>query len=194
MIFEGVVVTLGLDETPHVTPLGCRREGEFTLLAPFRPSTTLENLTRSKVATMNFLDDVRVFAGALTGRREFALVPSCEFPVPRLQAALTVDCLRVARTVEDALRPTFFMTTERSECVAPFRGFNRAQAAVVEAAILYSRVHMLSREKIEHELALHAIAVTKTAGERELEAWEWLMEGFAAQGVGGSAALVGVSS
>ena len=194
MIFEGVVVTLGADGTPHVTPLGCRREGGYTLLAPFRPSRTLENLAQSRVATMNYLDDVRVFAGALTGHRGFALVACGEFPVPRLDSALTVDCLRVERVVEDALRPTFFMATERSECVAPFRGFNRAQAAVVEAAILYSRVHMLSREKIEQELSLHAIAVTKTAGERELEAWEWLMAGFAEQGIRGTAMPARVSS
>ena len=32
---------------------------------------------------------------------------------------------------------------------APFQGFNRAQAAVIEAAILASRLHMLPREKIE---------------------------------------------
>ena len=35
---------------------------------------------------------------------------------------------------------------------APFKGFNRAQAAVIEAAILASRLHMLPREKIEREL------------------------------------------
>ena len=36
--------------------------------------------------------------------------------------------------------------------IAPFRGFNRAQAAVVEAAILVSRLHMLPPDKIEREI------------------------------------------
>jgi hypothetical protein len=59
---------------------------------------------------------------------------------------------------------------------APFRGFNRAQAAVVEAAILVSRLHMLPWGKIETEIAYLKIAVDKTAGPREREAWTWLME------------------
>jgi hypothetical protein len=59
---------------------------------------------------------------------------------------------------------------------APFRGFNRAQAAVVEAAILVSRLHMLPADKIDREIEYLKIAIDKTAGPREREAWEWLME------------------
>ncbi len=59
---------------------------------------------------------------------------------------------------------------------APFKGFNRAQAAVIEAAILASRLHMLPREKIERELGYLQIAVEKTAGPREHEAWRLLVE------------------
>jgi hypothetical protein len=59
---------------------------------------------------------------------------------------------------------------------APFRGFNRAQAAVVEAAILVSRLHLLERDRIERELSYLQVAVDKTAGSRERDAWMWLME------------------
>ena len=59
---------------------------------------------------------------------------------------------------------------------APFKGFNRAQAAVIEAAILVSRLHMLPRDKVEREIAYLEIAVSKTASAAEEEAWEWLME------------------
>ncbi|HEY0267977.1 MAG TPA: DUF447 domain-containing protein, partial [Methyloradius sp.] len=58
----------------------------------------------------------------------------------------------------------------------PFQGFNRAQAAVIELSVLVSRLHMLSIEKIESEMAYLQIAIDKTAGPRELEAWEWLAE------------------
>jgi hypothetical protein len=66
-------------------------------------------------------------------------------------------------------------------------GFNRAQAAVVEAAILVSRLEMLPREKIKQEIAYLQIAVSKTAGAAEEEAWQWLMESIAARypGLGG---------
>jgi uncharacterized protein len=59
---------------------------------------------------------------------------------------------------------------------APFQGFNRAKAAVIEAAIVVSRLGMLPREKIEQEVAYLQIAVGKTAGPDEQEAWGWLME------------------
>jgi len=59
---------------------------------------------------------------------------------------------------------------------APFLGFNRAQAAVIEAAILVSRLEMLPRDKIEKEIAYLQIAVGKTAGTAEQEAWQWLID------------------
>jgi hypothetical protein len=64
----------------------------------------------------------------------------------------------------------------QEEMHAPFTGMNRARAAVLELAILVSRLGMLPREKIEAEIAYLAIAIEKTAGPEEREAWEWLME------------------
>ena len=49
----------------------------------------------------------------------------------------------------------------------PFRGFNRAQAAVLEAAILVSRLHLLPERKIRSELEYLEVAIGKTAGEKE---------------------------
>ena len=58
-------------------------------------------------------------------------------------------------------------------------GFNRAQAAVVEGSVLVSRLHMLSAEKIDSEMAYLQIAIDKTAGSAEKEAWSWLREAIA---------------
>jgi hypothetical protein len=55
-------------------------------------------------------------------------------------------------------------------------GFNRAQFSVLEAAILVSRLKMLPLEKIDSEIAYLKIGLDKTAGEPELEAWNWLMD------------------
>jgi hypothetical protein len=45
---------------------------------------------------------------------------------------------------------------------------------VIEAAILSTRLHMLAPEKVLTELAYHAIAIAKTAGPAEREAWDWI--------------------
>ena len=93
-----------------------------------------------------------------------------------LEGALAHAELKVERVEEDEQRPRFHCRVVYEASHAPFQGFNRAQAAVIEAAILASRLHMLPREKIERELAYLQIAVEKTAGPREHEAWRLLVE------------------
>jgi hypothetical protein len=46
----------------------------------------------------------------------------------------------------------------------------------LEAAILISRLDMLPLQKIESEIEYLRIGLDKTAGDRELEAWGWVME------------------
>jgi len=74
VIREAIVTTLAADGGAHITPLGFREEAGRVVLAPFVPSVTLENLRRAGVAVLNFTDDVRVFAGCLTGRRHWPLL------------------------------------------------------------------------------------------------------------------------
>ena len=85
---------------------------------------------------------------------------------------------------EDSQRPRFYC---REPCTrsrtCPFLGLNRAQAAVVEAAILVSRLQMLPAAKIERRTRLSADRDHKTAGEAEREAWAWLMEAVADAGI-----------
>src|SRR5207248_10077032 len=122
-------------------------------------------------AVANYTDDVRIFAGCLTERREWPLTPSSEVPVPRLAASLAHAELAVMRVTEHSERPRFHCCVVARAVHAPFQGFNRAKAAVVEAAILASRLDLLPRQKIEQEMAYLAIAVGKTAGPAEQEAW-----------------------
>jgi hypothetical protein len=93
-----------------------------------------------------------------------------------LEGALAHAELAVAHVQEDEQRPRFHCRVVHAASHAPFQGFNRAQAAVIEAAILASRLHMLPREKIERELGYLQTAVEKTAGPREHEAWRLLVE------------------
>jgi hypothetical protein len=175
MIREAIVTTVDGEGRVHIAPLGLITDGEGWILAPFRPSATLDNLRAVPHAVASHVDDVRVFAGCLTGRRDWPTAPT-DGPVPRLAAALSHWELDVERVVEDETRPRFHCRVAREASHAPAQGFNRAQAAIIEAAILTSRLHMLPRDKVESEMAYLRIAVEKTAGEREAEAWEWLLE------------------
>ena len=77
---------------------------------------------------------------------------------------------------EHELRPRFVCRVAHHASHAPFQGFNRAQAAVIEGAVLVSRLHMLARAEVEAELARLEITIGKTAGPAEVEAWTWLKD------------------
>ncbi|TKT69359.1 DUF447 domain-containing protein [Aquamicrobium sp. LC103] len=175
-IRETIVTTIDRTGKVHIAPLGIIAEKDGWVIAPFRPSTTLTNLEQVPLAVANYVDDVRVFAGCLTGRKDWPTVPVVGLAVPRLAAALAHSVLEVVGIDDDPLRPRHFCRVVGEETHAPFTGFNRARAAVVELAILVSRLHMLPPEKIESEIAYLSIAIEKTAGPDEKEAWGWLME------------------
>jgi len=181
LIRETIATTAGPDGLVHMAPLGLIADGEGWIIAPFRPSKTLDNLRDVPFAVANYTDDVRIFAGCLTGRHQWPTVASDEVPVPRLAGALAHAELAIDRVTEDEERPRFHCRVLRIATHAPFGGFNRAQAAVIEAAILVSRLDMLPRDKIEREIAYLHVAVSKTAGAAEQEAWQWLMEAIAAR-------------
>jgi hypothetical protein len=189
MIFETVVTTLASDGTPHVAPFGVRYRDGRVVLKPFKPSATLDNIRGSGHAVLNLTTDVRVFAGAVTARwlgpRQWNLLP-----VPngvRLAQALSHAVLALEHDDQDPERPTLTLRRVHEEQHLPFAGFNRAQAAVIEGAVLVSRLHLLPPEKIDAELAYLQIAVDKTAGSAEREAWGWLQAAVARQRRGESA-------
>ena len=175
MIRETLVTTVSADGRAHIAPLGLIADGEGWIVAPFAPSTTLANLRAVPFCVANHVDDVRIFAGCLTGRRDWALV-AAGGPVPRLAAALCHWELAVETVSEHAQRPKFHCRIVAQVPHAAFPGFNRAKNAVLEGAILISRLNMLPREKVMAEIGYLQIAVDKTAGAEEMEAWGWLME------------------
>jgi len=191
-IFETVVTTCSPAGAVHVAPMGVRYTGDFVVLKPFRPSTTLDNILAAGMAVLNVTADVRVFAGCVTGRRVWPTVDVHRPGEPRavrLAAALEHAVLGLESRDDDGQRPTLRLARLRGERHAPWRGFNRAQAAVIEGAVLVSRLHLLPRDKIVAEMAYLQIAIDKTAGAAEHEAWGWLREAVAreAAAVEGSA-------
>lgn len=174
-ILETIVVTTSPHGVPHVAPYGLIAADDGYVIAPFRPSPAIDNLLANPHAVASCPRDVRVIAGCVTGRRDWPTEPAERVPGLRLADAYAHLELTVETIEDHPERPRFHCRVEHERIVAPFRGYNRAQGAVVEAAILSTRLSMLAREKVESELAYLAIAVEKTAGPAEREAWEWIL-------------------
>ena len=179
-ILEGVVTTTSEDGATNVSPMGSIvNEGIDTLvLRPYRTSTTYQNLKRTGVGVFHVTDDVELIARAAVDRLE--IEPNW------------IDCEAVeGRILADACRWYAFRVDElddrqeRTEIVArvvdrgrlrDFFGFNRAKHAVLEAAILATRLAFLPAEEIFAELERLAVPVKKTAGRQEQRAFDFLVE------------------
>ncbi len=175
-IHEVIVITRNNDGSPHMAPMGIRQRDKNWLIAPFRPSRTLDNLLRESTASINTTDDMRIYAGCLTRHYAWPLVECEKVDGLRLQDALSHKEIRVEQVIDDAQRPQLLCEEIHQVNHRPFSGYNRAQAAVLELAILVSRLHLLTEEKLDREISYLQIAIEKTAGRSEREAWNWLMQ------------------
>lgn len=176
MIYETVITTVDKEGVIHIAPMGITIENDFYVIAPFRPSRTLLNLQETESAVINMTDDVRIIAGCLTGRNDWPTQLAKKIEGRVLTSALSHLEVKINSCVDDELRPRFYCDVVYSEMHKAFKGFNRAQAAVLEAAILVSRLDMLAVEKIVKEISYLKIAIDKTAGADERLAWGWLIE------------------
>ena len=176
MIHETVVTTVSPEGLVHVAPMGIVSTPRTILLKPFRPSTTLDNVLATRAAVVNFTTDVRIFAGCVTGRKEWPTLPAEVVTGARLVSSLAHAELRLLEQHDDPVRPQLLMQRVHEVRHADFPGFNRAQSAVLEAAVLVSRLGMLEPQKIVREVDYLHIAISKTAGDCERQAWRWLMD------------------
>lgn len=178
MILEGIVTSLDRHDELNVAPMGPIVDETFDtlVLRPFRTSRTCENLTARPYGVFHVVDDVLLLARAAIGA-----LPE----IPDHFRALKVDgrvlsaaCrwyeFEVADVDETQERVTMRARVVHCGRLRDFFGFNRGKHAVLEGAILATRVHLLDRQQILDEFARLRVIVQKTAGPREHEAFELL--------------------
>ena len=177
-IIEGIMTTLNEDGTPNIAPMGPRVDREFTrfVLRPFTSSTTYKNLKRAREGVFHVVDDVDLLARAAIGEIE---APPLRMPAIRVGGiVLSGACrwyeLRVEELDDSSERTTIRCRVEHAGILRDCFGFNRAKHAVVEAAILATRIGIVPAEEISQELVRLSIPVEKTAGDQERRAFEFL--------------------
>jgi hypothetical protein len=128
------------------------------------------------VAIVNLTDDAMLFAQGAISSPQFPTIPATVVQGAVLEAACSWRELEVVSV--DATPPRSRIDTRvmHRGVRREFIGFNRARHAVLEAAILATRTHLLPAEQIREEYARLQIIVDKTAGPREREAMELLTE------------------
>jgi hypothetical protein len=181
MILEGLMTTINDDGTPNVSPMGPRVDVALDsfILRPFQTSTTYRNIKRTGRGVFHVTDDVELLARAAIGKLSPLppLVKADHFDGYILSGACRWFALETESLDDSAPRTTITMRAVRSGTLRDFFGLNRAKHAVVEGAILATRVLLLPREEITAQFAALRPLVEKTGGEAEHRAFA-LLERF----------------
>lgn len=180
MILEGIVTTVNVAGHVNVAPMGPRvtpAMDRFTL-RPFRTSTTYKNLNRRGEGVLHVTDDVFLLARAAIGKLE--QLPEIVRPT-KIDGWRLKDCcrwyeFRVASLDDNQERTEIVVDVVATGHVRDFFGFNRGKHAVVEAAILATRIGILPRDEIMAEMRRLIVLVEKTGGEQEHRAFALLNE------------------
>ncbi len=188
MIIESIVTTTNEDGSLNVAPMGPHVESDFARfeLRPYDTSTTYANLRRSRCGVLHVTDDALLIAQAAIGKVDVDSLAT--LPAESIQGSIIVDSVswhefQVDFLDESSSRAVCKCHSVRAGVGRSWLGFNRAKHAVLEAAILATRVSFLPVEEINGQLERLAIIVTKTGSPREHEAFELLrcyVENFSA--------------
>ncbi|MBI3862902.1 MAG: DUF447 family protein [Planctomycetia bacterium] len=178
MILEGIVTSVDRQGELNVAPMGPIVDESLTrlVLRPFRTSRTYLNLKERPCGVFHVVDDVLLLARAAIGALS---EPPEHFAAVKVSGrVLSGACRWYEFELEDCddsgERASMQARVVHCGRLRDFLGFNRARHAVLEGAILATRTHLLPAEEIVREFERLAVIVGKTAGPREVEAFELL--------------------
>lgn len=189
MILEGLVTSRNEDGSWNLAPLGAvldeseLTDGRPTLLAtfmlrPFQSSRTYQNLKRHPFGVWHVCDDIELLAAAALDR--LTTLPSLR-PATAIEGRVVADVPAwyefEVQSVNDAQPRTEMQAVIVARGTGPaWGGWNRAQHAVLEGAILASRLGLLPAEEIDAQLRWLTPWVEKTGGPRERAAWNLVLD------------------
>ena len=178
-ILEGVLTTLSPGGELNVAPMGpiVGADPAWFHLRPFRDSTTFRNLRDTRAGVFHVTDDVLLIARGALGLIDPSNLDAQldAQPAQAVRGVVLRGCCRWAElevvACDDATERTHVTARAVATGRGPeFFGFNRAMHAVLEAAILATRLHLTGAAPVLAELDRLATVVGKTGSSREHEA------------------------
>lgn len=176
MIIESIVTTLNEAEEANFAPMGVTIGEEEILIRPYSDSATYRNLVATGAAVVNLTDNCRLFAESAISDPQFPTFPA-ELVAGRVltDACSYYEC-SVMNADASAPRAIFRCKIVKRGVLRDFIGFNRAKNAIIEAAILATRIRFLELETILQEYRRLSGIVQKTGGEQEAWAMRYLQD------------------
>jgi uncharacterized protein len=179
VILEGVVTTLSMEGVLNVAPMGPKfgRDPRRFVLRPYKTSTTYRNLKARGEGVLHVTDDVLLIARGAVG-----MLPTLESRAASIVRGRILETtgryheFRVLDLQDQTDRTTILVESVTEGHLSELFGLNRAKHAVVEAAILATRLDFLPIEEILADYDRLAILVQKTGGADERLAFGLLLD------------------
>jgi uncharacterized protein len=178
-ILEGLLTTVDPDGSMHLAPMGPRidPDGRRLLLRPFPTSHTFRNLKARSEGVLHVTDDVLLLARAALGEA----LPQAARAAERVNGFVLTGACRFMEFVVKSLdesgeRVQIEAEVVHAGAIRDFWGFNRGKHAVLEAAILATRFHLLDLDEVAAEYKRLQTIVEKTGGAAEHEAFAFLQQ------------------
>ena len=179
MILEGIVTTSPLGGPPNIAPMGPKigRDPRRFVLRPYRTSTTYRNLKETGEGVLHITDDVLLIALAAVGNApDVPLRPAESVQGWVIRTTGRYREFRVVNLDDRSERTTIVAESVLDRELSPLFGLNRAKHAVIEAAILATRLDFLPIPQILDEFDRLASPVAKTGGADERLAFGTLFD------------------
>ena len=176
MIIECIVTTLDPSGAANFAPMGVEWGEDRIVLKPFLETTTFRNVVATRSSFVNLTDDAMLLAQGAISSPQFPAFPAEVVQGVVLEAACSWREVEVVSIDDTPPRSRVETRVVHRGFRREFIGFNRARHAVLEAAILATRTHLIPKAEITAELARLQVIVDKTAGPREREAMAMLAE------------------
>ena len=176
MIIECIVTTLDPAGAANFAPMGVEWGEDHIVLKPFLETTTFHNVVASRSAVVNLTDDAMLLAQGAISSPQFPAFPAEVVRGVVLEAACSWRELEIVSIDDTPPRSRVETRVVHRGFRREFIGFNRARHAVLEAAILATRTHLIPKAEIAADFARLQVIVDKTAGERERDAMALLAE------------------
>jgi len=176
MIIETIFSTVDEMGQPNFAPMGIIWGEDELTVRPFRQSRTCHNLLATGYGVANLTDDVLAFVQS--GLYDAVLPHFLASTVPGIvfQKACSWRELEVIAATGTPDRAELRCRVVGKGWQRDFLGFNRARSAIVEAAILATRLHLLDPATVVESLDRYEVIVKKTGDEAETTAFEWVRE------------------
>lgn len=145
-------------------------------LKPFEGSRTFANLKALGEGVFHLVDDAELLARAALSNASGANVAKAK----KVAAPVLVDTVmacefQVVQAEWSLPRSLLLCEVVATHSFRRWRGWNRAQNAVLELTILATRVHLIPENEIRSQMELLRPLVEKTAGPTEWAGWKFVV-------------------